>query len=78
MVCEIFAPINDTGHLTAECGPEFDGVFYEDANEVALNKLREANLLLKEMDYAHSYPFDWRTKKPIIFRATPQWFASSR
>ena len=60
---EIFAPINDTGHLTAECGPEFDGVFYEDANEVALNKLREANLLLKEMDYAHSYPFDWRTKK---------------
>ncbi len=69
---EIFAPINDTGHLTAECGPEFDGVFYEDANEVALNKLREANLLLKEMDYAHSYPFDWRTKKPIIFRATPQ------
>lgn len=67
---EIFAPINDTGHLTAECGPEFDGVFYEDANEVALNKLREANLLLKEMDYAHSYPFDWRTKKPIIFRAT--------
>ena len=73
---EIFAPINDTGHLTAECGPEFDGVFYEDANEVALNKLREANLLLKEMDYAHSYPFDWRTKKPIIFRATPQWFAS--
>lgn len=55
---EIFAPINDTGHLTAECGPEFDGVFYEDANEVALNKLREANLLLKEMDYEHSYPFD--------------------
>ena len=28
------------------------------------------------MDYEHSYPFDWRTKKPIIFRATPQWFAS--
>ncbi len=28
------------------------------------------------MDYTHSYPFDWRTKKPIIFRATPQWFAS--
>lgn len=73
---EIFAPVSDTGHLTAECGPEFDGVFYEDANEVALNKLREANLLLKEMDYEHSYPFDWRTKKPIIFRATPQWFAS--
>ncbi|MDE6376396.1 MAG: class I tRNA ligase family protein, partial [Ligilactobacillus sp.] len=44
---DIFAPINDTGHLTAECGPEFDGVFYEDANEVALDKLRKANLLLK-------------------------------
>lgn len=32
--------------------------------------------LLKEEQYAHKYPYDWRTKKPTIFRATSQWFAS--
>ena len=73
---EIFVPVDDKGYLTKEAGPDFEGVFYEDANEVSLNKLKEAGLLLKSMDYEHSYPFDWRTKKPIIFRATPQWFAS--
>lgn len=72
----IYAPVNDQGYLTDDCGPDFAGVFYDDANEVSLKKLEEANVLLKQMDYEHSYPFDWRTKKPIIFRATPQWFAS--
>lgn len=73
---DIFVPVDDRGYLTADAGPDFEGVFYEDANEIALNKLKESNALLKQMDYVHSYPFDWRTKKPIIFRATPQWFAS--
>ena len=73
---DIFVPVDDRGYLTAEAGPDFEGVFYEDANEIALNKLKATNALLKQMDYTHSYPFDWRTKKPIIFRATPQWFAS--
>ena len=72
----IFAPVNDQGYLTAEAGADFDGVFYEDANDIALKKLADQGLLLKSMPYTHSYPFDWRTKKPIIFRATPQWFAS--
>lgn len=36
----------------------------------------EENALLKEIEIIHSYPHDWRTKKPIIFRATAQWFAS--
>lgn len=73
---DIFVPVDDKGYLTEEAGPDFAGVFYEDANEISLAKLKEAGLLLKAMDYEHSYPFDWRTKKPIIFRATPQWFAS--
>jgi isoleucyl-tRNA synthetase len=73
---DIFVPVDDRGYMTTEAGADFEGVFYEDANEIALNKLKEANVLLKQMDYEHSYPFDWRTKKPIIFRATPQWFAS--
>lgn len=62
--------------MTEDTGEDFAGLFYEDANEVSLKKLEEAGVLLKQMDYEHSYPFDWRTKKPIIFRATPQWFAS--
>ncbi|GAY74077.1 isoleucine--tRNA ligase [Lentilactobacillus kosonis] len=73
---DIFAPVDDKGYLTEEAGKDFAGVFYDDANEIALNKLREQNLLLHYMPIVHSYPFDWRTKKPIIFRATPQWFAS--
>ncbi|MFC6206108.1 isoleucine--tRNA ligase [Levilactobacillus tongjiangensis] len=72
----VIVPVNDQGFMTAEAGPDFDGVFYEDANDIALNKLKETNALLKYMPYEHSYPFDWRTKKPVIFRATPQWFAS--
>lgn len=72
----IFVPVNDQGYLTDEAGADFAGVFYEDANDIALDKLSKAGLLIKQMEYNHSYPFDWRTKKPIIFRATPQWFAS--
>lgn len=73
---DIFAPVDDKGYLTEESGKDFAGVFYDDANKIALDKLKEANLLLRYMPLKHSYPFDWRTKKPIIFRATPQWFAS--
>lgn len=72
----IFAPVDDKGYLTEEAGKDFAGVFYDDANKISLDKLRSANLLLDYMPIKHSYPFDWRTKKPIIFRATPQWFAS--
>ena len=71
----VFSPVDGQGKMTADA-PGFEGVFYEDANQISLDKLKEKNLLLKYMPYTHSYPFDWRTKKPIIFRATPQWFAS--
>lgn len=73
---DVFAPVDAHGYLTEEAGEDFAGVFYEDANEISLKKLTDKNLLIKQMGYEHSYPFDWRTKKPIIFRATPQWFAS--
>ncbi|AEV95086.1 isoleucine--tRNA ligase [Pediococcus claussenii] len=73
---DIVVPVDDKGVMTAEAGSDFEGVFYEDANQIALDKLKDLNLLLLEMPYEHSYPFDWRTKKPVIFRATPQWFAS--
>ena len=72
---DILCPVDGRGYLTKEAG-EFAGLFYEDANRVILNRLNEENALLKEIEIIHSYPHDWRTKKPIIFRATSQWFAS--
>ncbi|KIS03080.1 isoleucine--tRNA ligase [Paucilactobacillus wasatchensis] len=73
---DVYVPVNDQGYMTDDAGSDFAGVFYDDANQIALDKLKDAGLLLKYMPYKHSYPFDWRTKKPIIFRATDQWFAS--
>jgi len=67
--------VNDQGYLTHESG-EFEGLFYDDANKAITTKLDEMGYLLKLKFITHSYPHDWRTKKPIIFRATPQWFCS--
>ena len=67
--------VNDQGVLTEESG-EFAGLFFEDANKAITQKLDEMGVLLKLKFITHSYPHDWRTKKPIIFRATPQWFCS--
>ena len=72
---DILCPVDSRGYMTAEAG-EFEGLFYENANEAVLNRLTELNALLHAHQFSHSYPHDWRTRKPIIFRATPQWFAS--
>ncbi len=72
---DILCPVDSRGYMTLEAG-EFAGLFYEDANKAILKRLDEENKLLKEIKITHSYPHDWRTRKPIIFRATPQWFAS--
>ena len=67
--------VNDQGILTDESG-NFSGLYFEDANKAITNTLEEMGKLLKLKWITHSYPHDWRTKKPIIFRATPQWFCS--
>ena len=67
--------VNDQGILTEESG-EFAGLFFEDANKAICEKLEKLGVLLKLKFITHSYPHDWRTKKPIIFRATSQWFCS--
>ena len=72
---DILSPIDDQGHFTNEV-PELEGVFYDDANQIITGWLEEKGLLLDLSFFTHSYPHDWRTKKPVIFRATPQWFAS--
>lgn len=71
----VLCPVDHEGKLTAEA-PGFEGIFYEDANKLVTEKLQEAGALLKLGFITHSYPHDWRTKKPVIFRATEQWFAS--
>ncbi|MFA7131303.1 MAG: isoleucine--tRNA ligase, partial [Bacilli bacterium] len=72
---EILCPVDSRGYMTEEAG-EFAGLFYEEANSKITERLKETGALLKKDIIVHSYPHDWRTGKPIIFRATPQWFAS--
>ena len=71
-----YCPVDEHGKLTSDAGERLAGLFYEDANLEVLKILEENNCLLKEEDIVHSYPHDWRTHKPVIFRATPQWFCS--
>ncbi|MGM9943734.1 MAG: isoleucine--tRNA ligase [Lysinibacillus sp.] len=71
----VLSPVDNRGCYTDEA-PGFEGMFYDDANKVVTEKLKEVDALEKLNFFTHSYPHDWRTKKPVIYRATPQWFAS--
>lgn len=72
---EVLCPVDDKGVMTSEA-PGFEGLFYDKANKPITQALEDAGALLKLSFITHSYPHDWRTKKPVIFRATAQWFAS--
>lgn len=72
---EVLCPVNERGVFTSEAG-KYEGIFYEKGNDVILEDLKANNTLIKDTIFTHSYPHDWRTNKPLIFRATPQWFAS--
>ncbi|MGV3488607.1 MAG: isoleucine--tRNA ligase [Tuberibacillus sp.] len=72
---DILCPVDEKGVMTNEA-PGFEGLFYDKANKPITEKLEEVGALLKLDFITHSYPHDWRTKKPVIFRATEQWFAS--
>ncbi|GIL90054.1 hypothetical protein Vretimale_18112 [Volvox reticuliferus] len=72
----LLSPVDDAGNFTAEAG-QFAGLNVQgEGNKAVVSALREAGVLLKDELYEHKYPYDWRTKKPTIFRATSQWFAS--
>eukprot|EP00534_Pseudo-nitzschia_fraudulenta_P006729 CAMPEP_0201192396 /NCGR_PEP_ID=MMETSP0851-20130426/144547_1 /ASSEMBLY_ACC=CAM_ASM_000631 /TAXON_ID=183588 /ORGANISM="Pseudo-nitzschia fraudulenta, Strain WWA7" /LENGTH=1046 /DNA_ID=CAMNT_0047478689 /DNA_START=160 /DNA_END=3300 /DNA_ORIENTATION=+ len=74
---ELLSPVDDAGKFTIEAGEEFKGLnVLKEGNEAMIEALTTAGALLKVEDYGHKYPYDWRTKKPTIFRATDQWFAS--
>ncbi|WP_332632183.1 isoleucine--tRNA ligase [Halalkalibacter flavus] len=72
---DVLCPVDDKGHMTEEA-PGFEGLFYDAANKPITEKLDELGALLKLTFITHSYAHDWRTKKPVIYRATAQWFAS--
>ena len=73
----VYSPMDDKGCFTEGINdPDLVGLFYDDANKVVSEKLKNSGNLLKLSFFTHSYPHDWRTKKPVIYRATTQWFAS--
>jgi len=74
---DLLSPVDDAGKFTIEAGDKFKGLnVLSDGNTAIIEALTTEGALLKVEDYGHKYPYDWRTKKPTIFRATDQWFAS--
>lgn len=71
-----YCPVDEHGYMTKDAGEELAGLFYEEANDKSIELLERNGALLKLIEITHSYPHDWRTGKPLIFRATPQWFCS--
>ena len=72
---DVYSPVNDNGVFTPDV-PLFEGQFVFKANNPIIEKLKKNGVLLAEERFMHSYPHCWRCKKPVIFRATPQWFIS--
>lgn len=72
---DIVVTVNEKGHQTEGAGP-FAGMFYAKSDKEIIKWLEEHNLLLHKQELVHSYPHCWRCKKPVIYRATNQWFAS--
>ncbi len=72
---KIYNLIDDKGHFKADV-KLVGNMFWAKANKIILNHLKESNKLIFQEEIIHSYPHDWRTKKPVMYRATPQWFCS--
>ena len=72
---DMVVPVDDQGRHTDYAG-KYAGMTTEESNPVILADMKEAGSLFASEDIVHSYPHCWRCKKPIIFRATPQWFCS--
>ncbi|MDR3605109.1 MAG: isoleucine--tRNA ligase [Syntrophaceae bacterium] len=72
---DVYAPVDDRGRFTDDVG-FFSGKFVFSANKDIIEKLAEIGALMASEEINHSYPHCWRCKKPVIFRATHQWFIS--
>ena len=72
---DILSPVDDTGHYTKEAG-KYVGEHVPEVNKRINRDLNEAGDMVKESFISHSYPHCWRCKKPVMYRATEQWFIS--
>lgn len=72
---DILVCVDNHGYQMENAG-KYAGMFYDDSEDAIIEDLKACGSLLLLDPITHSYPHDWRTKKPVIFRATPQWFAS--
>ncbi|XP_008825011.1 isoleucine--tRNA ligase, mitochondrial [Nannospalax galili] len=69
--------VDEGGFFTSAAGPELQSkAVLEEGTDVVIKMLQTAENLLKEEKVTHSYPYDWRTKKPVVIRACKQWFVN--
>jgi len=71
----IFTTLDSQGRFNQE-GGKFKGLTYKEGNTAVIEELTKNGTLLKVSKITHSYPHCWRCKKPVIFRATKQWFVN--
>ncbi|MFW5867222.1 MAG: isoleucine--tRNA ligase [Armatimonadota bacterium] len=71
---EVISPLDDLGRYTAEAGEELEGLVADQSNEQVKDVLRDAGALVGEAEIEHEYPHCWRCHRPVIYRATRQWF----
>lgn len=69
----VIVPIDPEARFTAEV-PDFQGLQVKEADKPIIAWLKERNILVKRETYRHAYPFCYRTKKPLIYRAVSSWF----
>lgn len=72
----VISPVDPSGRFTDEAPAEVVGLQVFAANPKIVEMVQQAGALVKQMPLRHSYPHGWRSKKPVIFRATAQWFIS--
>ncbi len=71
----ILSPLNDSGYFTDEAG-QYSGMYYDQGGKAVTEDLKTKGALINKTDFEHQYPNCWRCKKPVLYRATEQWFAS--
>ncbi len=69
----VYSPVDEKGCFTSEV-PEFEGIHIFKANPLIIEKLKNSGHLIFFKEFTHSFPHCWRSKTPLIYRATPQWF----
>ena len=70
---EVYSPVDEAGLYTSDV-PDYEGEHIFKTNPKIVERLKDSGLLLHFSEFKHSYPHCWRSKTPLIFRATPQWF----